>query len=500
MNTVSGAALGLLVLSVGGFFPAVALARARMVVIPLVPLTGAVLSGLAVTAMTGIGGSIIEWFVILSVLAAAAVVLWWWRYPGARPWTSEAGRKPARGLCAAALGVGGIAGAFGLRGLKARTIGYDARTTWMVHPAWYLDGHATSVAALRNVALVFSHPPYPPLVGGAVAVSWLVSGLHTDRLGVVMMALLGTLAAIAAASALVEVARNLVRRTDESARRAVVLAVGVLAVGLLVLVAFGVSGVFMLDGYADALWSAAAVGAVAFGLVLPCETANTGAAVILATMAGTTKLEGSVTAAIIVGLIAARLLARELSSGRARAWLHAGVVAFGAWLVIGIWPLVIRLLSALPDRPVGGARRGDDFYRLHASTFALWSHLHIVAVAVAVAALGAFFLRSERRRAELGNDAWAWAALCAGILVVLFAYVVGPGSVEEWINTSISRIMTFAQLEAYWIMAIWAIIAVSEFLSPERLEISNLWGRRESNSRPRDYESPALTTELLPLA
>jgi hypothetical protein len=444
MNTAAGAALGLLVLSGAGALPAVALARGRVVVFPLIPLSGAVLAGLAVTAMTGIGGGIMEWFVILSLLAAAAVVVWWWRHPA----------TPARGLCGAALGLAAIAAALGLRGLKGRTIGYDARTTWMVHPAWYLGGHATSVAALRNVALEFSHAPYPPLVGGAVAVTWFVSGLHTDWLGVVMMALLGTLAVVAAASALVEVARKLAGNTDESVRRTVVLGTGVLATGLMVLVAFGVSGVFILDGYADALWSAAAVGAVVFGLVLPCEPANTGAAVILATVAGTTKLEGSVTAAIIVGLIAARLLARELSSGRARAWMHAGAVAFGAWLVIGIWPLVIRLLSARPDRPVGGARQGSDLSRLHTSAFALWSETHIVAVAIVVAVVSAFFLRGLRRRTGLGNDVWSWAALCAGVLVVLFAYVVGPGSVEEWIHTSISRIMMFAQLQAYWIMAI----------------------------------------------
>jgi hypothetical protein len=35
-------------------------------------------------------------------------------------------------------------------------------------------------------------------------------------------------------------------------------------------------------------------------------------------------------------------------------------------------------------------------------------------------------------------------------------------------------------------------------LNLEKLPL-NWWGRRGSNPRPRDYESPALTTELLPL-
>jgi hypothetical protein len=180
-------------------------------------------------------------------------------------------------------------------------------------------------------------------------------------------------------------------------------------------------------------------------------------------VAGTTKLEGSLTAAIIVGLIAARLLARELSSRRTRAWMHAGVVAFGAWLVIGIWPLVIRLLGARPDVPAGGPRQGSDLSRFHTSALAIWGELHIVVVGLAVAAIGTFCVRSARRRAGLGSDAWAWAALCAGVLVVLSAYVVGPGNIEAWIRTSLSRVMTFEQLQAYWIMVIWAIIAVSEF-------------------------------------
>ncbi len=463
MNTASGAVLGLLVLSGGGALPAVALARARLVVIPLIPLTGALMASLAVTAMTGFGGSVVEWFVILSSLAAIAVALWWWRNPTSVPWNHEDGRMPARLLCSATLGVGIVASAFGLSALKSSMINYDARTTWMVHPVWYLDGHATTVAALRNPALLFAHPPYPPLVGGAVAVSWFVSGLHTYRLGVVILALLGTFAIFAAASASLEVARRLALSTEERIRQAVILGVGVVTTGLLVMLAFGVTGADIVDGYADALWSGAAVGAVAFGLVLPSKPANIGAAAILVAVAGTTKLEGAATAVIIVGIVAARVLAREWRSGRSRGWLHAGVFAFGSWLVIGIWPLTIRAVGALPNRAIGGLRKGTDLSRLHASAVAAWGQLHIVPVALAVAVIGALYLRSARRKADLGNDAWTWAALGAGLVVVLYAYVVGPGDVHGWIASSIRRTMLFPELGAYWLMATWAVIAVSEF-------------------------------------
>ena len=44
--------------------------------------------------------------------------------------------------------------------------------------------------------------------------------------------------------------------------------VGVVSAGLLVFVAFGITEPFMTNGYADPIWSLAAVGAVAYGLQL----------------------------------------------------------------------------------------------------------------------------------------------------------------------------------------------------------------------------------------
>jgi hypothetical protein len=461
MNTLTGAVLGIAVLSASGALPAVALSRARLVTIPLAPLTGAAIAGLAVTAMTGLGGSVADWFVFLSLVGAAVSILWWWEHPPTRPWSEEQGRVRERLVCGTGLVVGAIAAAFGLSALKAPIVSYDARTTWMVHPAWYLAGHNTTVAALRNPALTFSHAPYPPLIGGAVAMSWFVSGLHTARLGVVIVALLSALAALAAASVSVELTRRLAVFTESRNRRAVMLGAGVVTMGLLVSVAFAVARANMVDGYADSLWACAAVGAIAFGLVLPLEAPSVGAAAVLAAVAGTTKMEGSLTAAVIVGLIAVRLLIHQRRT-TTRAWMPVCVFALGTWFVIGIWPLVIRLLGALPDRAEGGPRRGTDATRLHASVLSAWSELHIVAVAVAISLIGSLVLRARRRRSALGSDAWAWIAVGAEVAIVVFAYMVGPGNVHDWLHASIRRTMMFAVLGSYWIMANWAMIAVGE--------------------------------------
>ena len=102
--------------------------------------------------------------------------------------------------------------AWSLVALRAPTVGFDARTIWMVHAVWFADGHQAALAALRNQAIPFAHPSYPPLVGGSVAVSWLVTGDHDYRLGVVIVALLDAGALAAAAWVAVEVGRRVAGR------------------------------------------------------------------------------------------------------------------------------------------------------------------------------------------------------------------------------------------------------------------------------------------------
>ncbi len=119
--------------------------------------------------------------------------------------------------------------------------------------------------------------------------AWLVSGSESYRLGVVMVALLNGLAIFAAASAMVELADRLIIPDDGRRRRAMIRGGGIVMSVVLILVAFSVGGAHVSDGLADVLWAAAAAGAVAYGLVLPCVWGNTGAALVLASVAGTTK-------------------------------------------------------------------------------------------------------------------------------------------------------------------------------------------------------------------
>ena len=97
-----------------------------------------------------------------------------------------------------------------------------------------------------------------------------------------------------------------------------------------------------------------------------------------------------------------------------------------------------------------------------------------------VAVVGAMCLRRVRQRAGLGTDLWAWAALASEVVIVLYAYVTGPGIIHTWVDTSIQRTMIFPELEAWWLMAICAVVALSELRvtagtgPTERAEPSNV--------------------------
>ena len=411
--------------------------------------------------MAWIGGAVLGWYVGLSVLSTLTVALIWWRIPTARPWTPATSAPPARPLGVIAFAAAAGVCAFALSALINPTVSYDGFAIWTVHPAWYLAGHDVTVSALHNAALVFSHPQYPPLVGGVIALSWRVSGVHTVRLGIVMESCLTGFAVVAASTATMELARRLVptgSALEDRRGRALTLGAGAVVSVHLAFVPFAAAGRFTTDGHPDLLWAIAAVGAVAYGLVLPWEPAHLGAAVLLVAVAGGTKTEGTLIGAAIVVLIAARGVLVARSTGPPQRWRQPCAYACGTLVVIGAWPILVHFLHALPNVETLGARIGTDQSRLQATLRTAAPHLEIVAVAVPVAYFGAVFLDTRRRASGIGNDLWAWTVLVVALGVIFAAYVTGPGSVNVWLANSVQRTTLFPALTAWWVMGTWAVV------------------------------------------
>ncbi|HEX4081469.1 MAG TPA: hypothetical protein VHX40_00780, partial [Acidimicrobiales bacterium] len=438
MGTAGGAVVAMVVLAAAGALPAATLVGVGWLTVPAAPLAGAVLAAASAAGCLAVGGPLLGWFVGLAVVAAVGTMAVWRRWPAACPLRrrrgvgdGRGGGRPAGHRAAGTAGAVVVLAAttWWLVALRAPTVGFDARTIWMLHGVWFLDGHRAALTALRSPAIPFAHASYPPLVGGSVAVSWLVTGDHGYRLGVVMVALLGACALAAAAWVAVEVGRRI--------GAAVACTAGVVVAGLLVLAAAGVAGPFATNGYADPLWASAAVGAVGFGLVLPGRGRDAGAAVLLLAVAGLTKDEGIVTAMAIVGLMALRG-ARGSWAARPGVppWrpLLAGTAGV---LALAAWPVLVKLLGATADVTVTGPRQGDDLSRAHQTADAMAAHLHVLLLALPVAVVGGLLLRRARRRAGVGHDGWAWAALAAGIAIVAAAYVTGGGDVAFWLATSV---------------------------------------------------------------
>lgn len=475
MSTTEKVLTGLAILCAGGLFPALALARRRLVTLPLIPLAGTVVASLAVTFMAAFGWSVSGWYLTLSALGAVTVAVCWWRVPSARPWaaTDRGERNVPRWVNVAAVVCGVVVTALCLTILRAQITGFDTRSIWLIHPLWYLQGRATTLATLRNPVYSFGHPPYPPLIGGSVALTWSAAGVNSPRLGIVTITLLNALTLFAASTAMVELAIRLALTTDHARARRRVRWAGVFAASGVIVITFAVARTYFSGGYADVLWSVAAVGAVAYGLVLPIDGPNLGAAAILDSIAGLTKLEGTLTSVVIALLVATRVARCYRTSGDRRALVRAGSFLVGVLAVVGVWPVLIRLLHAHPDVPYGGRRRGTDLSRLTASLHEVFHvtgiHVAFIAAGIVIALASAYALRSRRTSAGVGNDLWAWIAIGVELVIVLGAYVIGPGNVTSWVKVSALRTTTFPVLGAFWIVVSWALIAWCDLSHTVRL-------------------------------
>jgi hypothetical protein len=466
----------MLVLASAGAVPVWALVGWRWLAVVLAPLAGAVIASVAGACTLVVAGAIIPWFVGLA--GAAAVVSLWARgllrlqSPARIQGPAHAFRTDEPPTLRWGTRIGALlvlaATAWSLRPLRVPSVGWDARSIWLLRASWFAGGHGFLAASFRDGTELVAHASYPPLVSAAVAVSWQATGVHGDRLGVVMIALLNACAAIALGWVLVEAGREAALRTDRPGRRVWSLSAGVASGCLLVLAAFGVAGSFATNGYADPLWAFAAAAAVGYGLLLPFDPRHIGAAAVLVLVAGLTKEEGVATAMALVVLVVLRSLAhvrsdqaRSARSARRSVAVRRKRVAAGltGLAVLAAWPALARLDHAPPDVNTSGPHHGTFWHRAHLTVNSMAPHLHVLLLAVPVAVVGALFLRAERRATGLANDAWAWGGLAAGLLVVGWAYAGGGGDTAFWLYTSVHRTTMFPAVTAWLVVGGWVVAA-----------------------------------------
>ena len=489
MTTFLATSAAICVLAAAGLLPVVAGVGWRWHVVPLAPLAGSVVAAVSATASLSFGGALMSWFVGLAALAAAAVFGLWVVRPDLGPRSRS---DAVVGRTDRWVGVTGFvlvvaACVWSLRGLRTPTVGFDARALWVMRPGWFLQSHAQLLIDLKARSLVLTQSAYPPLVSASSAVAWKLTGVHTARLGVTTVGVLNACALAAAALAVLECGRTAARRVPRAWPAGVVGSAGAV---LLVLVAAGVTEPFLTNGYADPLWSSAAVGAVAFGLQLRSDPSARAAAVVLVLVAGSTKNEGLVTALALVVLIAARSIGRVGLRGPRPRWIVPLVVAGCELALLAWWPILMKSIGARGATSTFTAST-DLAHRTSATIHGMSPYLHVLVLALPLSVVGGVVLRRVRRDAGVGNDLWAWLALATGLAAVGAALVTGSGAIGPWILSTVHRITEYPILQGWWIVGVWAVVAGAGAAGG---------GGGGGGVVPRPAQEPVTTADALPAA
>ena len=443
--------------------PALATARRSPAAVFLAPLAGAFMTAVAAALELGVGLSLLTWYVVVAVTANAAAA-WWLAVGQSRPradppWTWF--------ILTLAVVLGALIAP--LTGLRAGIIGYDGNAIWLTHALMVSGGHHALLTGLQNPAYSFSNPDYPPLVPAAGALAFTAYGHGDLRVAVEVTALLTACALGVVGAGVAAVG---------SGRRPLSHIAAVAVAGSVCVVGFAVTGTYYaLGGYADLLWSAAAVGAVVWGLVLPRSTQALAVAWICAAVASLTKNEGLTTALVVLVMISLRyrpptpsrrrrLRAQPESQGRpevamwptVRRWAErAAFVAVPALPGLA-WAGLVRLIG-LHDAFFGSSSAESSASRAIAAAHGMAAHITVMPVALAVLVAGCCFVRTDRGHALLGHPAWLWAACLLSLAIIFATYVFGSYEIHWWLSTSVARTTIFAQLMLYTDLAIWLIIA-----------------------------------------
>lgn len=473
-------------LCVPGILPAIAISRPCVAIIFICPITGAVLSAMAVTFEFVLPGSFTLWLIITWILSnalAGGVVV-------ARRRSRTAMPKPHRlspiTSVAIVASVTAVAAWF-LLALKTPMMGFDTQAIWMLHAMFIYGGHHRLVSDLNNRAYGFSNRDYPPLVPSVSAMSFIAAGKVDPRSGVIMTALLNASALGVVAYGISLVPQTL-RGSSMKGHRwparsmAIVVGVAVLSAG------FEVAGQYAVNGYADLLWAALATASVIFGLVLVPSREHATIAWICATAGALTKNEGLPVALVVIGLIAIRYIPRKRVLSRAHdsarrqsarrhsvfassltsdvvLWVRRCVVA-AVMVIPGASWAAVAFLAGINNVFFSSSTPGPVSGRAGATLTQMSHYLHLLPIAVVIAAISSICLQQQRRNDKLANPTWLWVVLLIYLLTLLATYTLGSLAIHWWLYTSIERTMIFPQLLIYTDIAVWAVLATARLSAP----------------------------------
>lgn len=460
-------AVVLLGLGLPGLIPALVAARNSPAVVFLAPVLGGVMAAVGAMLELGVGGSLVGWYVVVAGVVNVAAAAWWLATGRHRRRDSV---RPVWYLSVVVVVLGFVA--LPLVGLRSPQIGYDANAVWIPHALLIAGGHSVMAFGLQNV---YGNASYPPLLPAAGALAFERFGHGDLVLAVRVTALLNACAVGVVGSGIATAGVT----SGTVARR-----LSIVAAAAFCLVAFAVAGNYAINGYADLFWSAAALGAVVWGLVMPRDGRSLMIAWTCAVAASLTKSEGFTTAIIVIVLIALRYAppplhwpkrAQTYPSGRvdtvgvnwrsAPLWMRsAGYVLVPALPGIA-WVALMQHLG-ISNAFFGGGSSESATHRAGSALSGIAGHLVILPVALAVALAGWFWLRKDRQRAGMGNPIWLWVACLSSLAVLVVTYVVGSFEIHWWLQTSVDRTTIFPQLVLYSEVVLWLVVVFVGWSQP----------------------------------
>lgn len=458
---------GVAVLVVVGALPAWRLVGSRPLAVFLAPCLGALVAGLSAVVAV-VAGDLLRWFVAVAAAINAAAL----SSAVAPRDRREQGRvgPPWSRLSAAVVtivmvgtvvtAVVGVATAPGHRGA-------GGRTSWMAMAGVLTGGHGSVHQAVTASSAAGARLLASPLASGAVSITWLLTRHRDPGAGDVVVAALTAAVVGVAACAMTELARSIShgldpRSTSRPRARTVQLA-GLVAAAGWALAAFGAlveSGGQVDDSTVTLLWASAAVGAVAFGLVLSSDRWRLRTVVVLGAVSTLAAPAGGIAAAVVALLVTLRRVVSARRRGAGTGWWAdalGGTVAVVSTLA---WPVAAVAVGAVPVR-FASVSAADLQQRLSSTWAILQPHLVPVAIAFGVAIGATMLLRRQRAARELGSDVGSVVVGAASMAAVLVAWAWPAPVLAPWRVAAVPASVIFPLLLASLSMATWMVLGTA---------------------------------------